>query len=56
MLKHLKATRATGDVVVDVANIVPVIETSMDGTVSPHKPYLPYFSFSYISYCKLRKC
>ncbi|KAI1818125.1 dihydroxyacetone kinase [Poronia punctata] len=32
VLKHLKATRPTGDVVVDVANIVPVIETSMDGT------------------------
>lgn len=26
----------TGDVVVDVANIVPVIENSMDGTVSTY--------------------
>lgn len=32
VLKHLKETKATGDVVVDLANIVPVIETSMDGT------------------------
>ncbi|KAI0865816.1 dihydroxyacetone kinase [Xylaria cubensis] len=32
VLKHLKETRATGDLVVDVANIVPVIENSMDGT------------------------
>ncbi|KAI0517631.1 Dak1 domain-containing protein [Xylaria bambusicola] len=32
VLKHLKGTRTTGDVVVDVANIVPVIENSMDGT------------------------
>ncbi|KAI1152440.1 dihydroxyacetone kinase [Nemania diffusa] len=32
VLKHLKETQATGDLVVDVANIVPVIETSMDGT------------------------
>ncbi|GAP91416.1 putative dihydroxyacetone kinase [Rosellinia necatrix] len=32
VLKHLKETKATGDIVVDVANIVPVIENSMDGT------------------------
>ncbi|KAI0413679.1 Dak1 domain-containing protein [Xylaria grammica] len=32
VLKHLKESQATGDIVVDVANIVPVIETSMDGT------------------------
>ncbi|KAI0197240.1 Dak1 domain-containing protein [Xylaria flabelliformis] len=32
VLKHLKETQATGDLVVDVANIVPVIENSMDGT------------------------
>ncbi|KAI1350239.1 Dak1 domain-containing protein [Xylaria sp. FL0043] len=32
VLKHVKESQATGDVVVDVANIVPVIETSMDGT------------------------
>ncbi|KAI1438206.1 dihydroxyacetone kinase [Xylaria sp. CBS 124048] len=32
VLKHLNETKATGDVVVDVANIVPVIENSMDGT------------------------
>ncbi|KAI0540198.1 Dak1 domain-containing protein [Xylaria digitata] len=32
VLKHLKESQATGDLVVDVANIVPVIETSMDGT------------------------
>ncbi|KAI1171436.1 dihydroxyacetone kinase [Nemania sp. FL0916] len=32
VLKHLKETQATGDLVVDVANIVPVVETSMDGT------------------------
>ncbi|KAJ3554751.1 hypothetical protein NPX13_g10527 [Xylaria arbuscula] len=32
VLKHLKGTKMTGDVVVDVANIVPVIENSMDGT------------------------
>lgn len=33
VLKHLRETQATGDVVVDVAKIVPVIENSMDGTV-----------------------
>lgn len=38
VLKHLKETPATGDLVVDVANIVPVIENSMDGTVSSLKP------------------
>ncbi|KAI1424780.1 Dak1 domain-containing protein [Xylaria sp. FL1777] len=32
VLKHLKESQTTGDLVVDVANIVPVIETSMDGT------------------------
>ncbi|KAI0199357.1 dihydroxyacetone kinase [Astrocystis sublimbata] len=32
VLKHLKETEVTGDLVVDMANIVPVIETSMDGT------------------------
>ncbi|KAI1197164.1 dihydroxyacetone kinase [Nemania serpens] len=32
VLKHLRETQATGDVVVDVAKIVPVIENSMDGT------------------------
>ncbi|KAI0491054.1 dihydroxyacetone kinase [Xylaria cf. heliscus] len=32
VLKHLKETQITGDLVVDVANIVPVIENSMDGT------------------------
>ncbi|KAI1273827.1 Dak1 domain-containing protein [Xylaria sp. FL0933] len=32
VLKHVKESQATGDLVVDVANIVPVIETSMDGT------------------------
>ncbi|KAI0967419.1 Dak1 domain-containing protein [Xylaria arbuscula] len=32
VLKHLEESQATGDLVVDVANIVPVIETSMDGT------------------------
>ncbi|KAI2643369.1 dihydroxyacetone kinase [Xylaria nigripes] len=32
VLKHLKEVPATGDVVVDIANIVPVVETSMDGT------------------------
>ncbi|KAI0433107.1 Dak1 domain-containing protein [Xylaria sp. FL1042] len=32
VLKHIKESQATGDLVVDVANIVPVIETSMDGT------------------------
>ncbi|KAF2973221.1 hypothetical protein GQX73_g346 [Xylaria multiplex] len=32
VLKYLKESQATGDLVVDVTNIVPVIETSMDGT------------------------
>jgi len=32
ILKHLSETQLSGDVVVDVANIVPVIERSMDGT------------------------
>ncbi len=32
MLKHLKEKPATGDVVVDVAHIVTVIEMEMDGT------------------------
>ncbi|KAI1825565.1 dihydroxyacetone kinase [Xylaria intraflava] len=32
VLEHLNETKATGDLVVDVANIVPVIENSMDGT------------------------
>ncbi|KAI0472129.1 dihydroxyacetone kinase [Xylariaceae sp. FL0804] len=32
VLKHLEKTKPTGDVVVDVAQIVPVIETAMDGT------------------------
>ncbi|KAI1341964.1 dihydroxyacetone kinase [Xylariaceae sp. FL0016] len=32
VLKHLKETKATDDAVVDVAQIVPVIETAMDGT------------------------
>ncbi|KAI0814667.1 Dak1 domain-containing protein [Xylaria sp. FL0064] len=32
VLKHVKESQTTGDLVVDVANIVPVIETSMDGT------------------------
>ncbi|CAJ2507762.1 Uu.00g089480.m01.CDS01 [Anthostomella pinea] len=32
VLKHLKETKATGDAVIDVAQIVPVIETAMDGT------------------------
>lgn len=36
VLKHLRETQATGDVVVDVAKIVPVIENSMDGTVSTY--------------------
>ncbi|KAI0403386.1 dihydroxyacetone kinase [Xylaria palmicola] len=32
VLKHLKETQVTGDLVVDVANIVPVVENHMDGT------------------------
>ncbi|RYP41028.1 hypothetical protein DL769_011668 [Monosporascus sp. CRB-8-3] len=32
ILKHLEEKPPTGDVVVDVAQIVPVVETSMDGT------------------------
>ncbi|KAI0108604.1 Dak1 domain-containing protein [Nemania sp. FL0031] len=36
VLKHLKETQATGDLVVDVANIVPIVETCMDGTVRTH--------------------
>ncbi|KAK4159006.1 Dak1 domain-containing protein [Cladorrhinum sp. PSN259] len=32
VLKHISANPLTGDVVVDVANIVPVIEKEMDGT------------------------
>ncbi|KAI0011199.1 dihydroxyacetone kinase [Xylariaceae sp. FL0662B] len=32
ILQHLKENPATGDVVVDVAKIVPVVETAMDGT------------------------
>ncbi|RYP48784.1 hypothetical protein DL768_005377 [Monosporascus sp. mg162] len=32
ILKHLEEKPPTGDVVVDVARIVPVVETSMDGT------------------------
>ncbi|KAI8625179.1 dihydroxyacetone kinase [Xylariaceae sp. FL1651] len=32
VLKHLRETKATGDVVIDVANIVSVVEASMDGT------------------------
>lgn len=32
VLKHLDEASLTGDAVVDVAQIVPVIETSMDGT------------------------
>ncbi|KAI1639721.1 Dak1 domain-containing protein [Biscogniauxia mediterranea] len=32
VLKHLKATTLTGDAIVDVAQIVSVVETAMDGT------------------------
>ncbi|OTB07785.1 hypothetical protein M426DRAFT_317682 [Hypoxylon sp. CI-4A] len=32
LLKHLKETPATGDVVIDVAHIVTVVEKEMDGT------------------------
>ena len=32
VLKHLDEQPLTGDAVVDVAGIVPVVETSMDGT------------------------
>jgi triose/dihydroxyacetone kinase / FAD-AMP lyase (cyclizing) len=32
VLKHLEETKLTGDAVVDVANIVPVVESTMDGT------------------------
>ncbi|KAI1485819.1 Dak1 domain-containing protein [Biscogniauxia mediterranea] len=32
VLKHLKATTLTGDAVIDVAQIVSVVETAMDGT------------------------
>jgi dihydroxyacetone kinase len=32
VLNHLSTTTLTGDVVVDVGNIVPVIEMTMDGT------------------------
>ncbi|KAI1266713.1 dihydroxyacetone kinase [Xylariaceae sp. FL1019] len=32
VLKHLRVAQLTGDLVVDVANIVPVIEIAMDGT------------------------
>lgn len=38
VLNHLRGTEATGDLVVDVAKIVPVIENSMDGTVSTLSP------------------
>ncbi|KAI0150300.1 Dak1 domain-containing protein [Xylariaceae sp. FL1272] len=32
VLKHLQGAQLTGDVVVDITSIVPVIETAMDGT------------------------
>lgn len=32
ILKHLGSTELTGDVVVDLANIVPIVENVMDGT------------------------
>lgn len=32
VLKHLSSTELTGDVVVDLAAIVPVVENNMDGT------------------------
>lgn len=32
VLKHLSQAQLTGDVVVDIANIVPIIENDMDGT------------------------